>query len=118
MIRRTVLSLLALAALVVAVPVNGRAEAQTPVTHHMRPASHFGNAQLAGRLPGNTTMQLDVVLQLRDRDGLQSLLRQQYDSQSPMFHQWLTPAEFADRFAPTQQDLTALSPSPKKTALP
>jgi len=104
MIRRTALSLLALAALVVAVPVNGRAEAQTPVTHHMRPASHFGNAQLAGHLPGNTTMQLDVVLQLRDREGLQSLLREQYDPESALYHQWLTPAEFADRFAPTQQD--------------
>ena len=101
MIRRSALSLLALAALVVAIPVNGRAETQTPVTHHMRPASHLGNAQVVGHLPGNTPMQLDVVLQLRDRDGLQSLLRQQYDSQSPMFHQWLTPAEFADRFAPT-----------------
>jgi len=104
MIRRTALSLLALAALVVAVPVNGNAEAQTPVTHHMRPASHFGNAQLVGHLPSNTPMQLDVVLQLRDRDGLRSLLAQQYDAQSPMYHQWITPAEFADRFAPTQQD--------------
>jgi subtilase family serine protease len=108
MIRRTALSLLALAALVAAVPVNGHAEALTTVTHHMRPASHIGTAQVVGRLPGNTVMQLNVVLQLRDRAGLQNLLAQQYDRQSPLFHQWITPQEFTERFGPTQQDYDAV----------
>jgi len=55
-------------------------------------------------MPSTQVMQLDVVLQLRDRAGLQNLLAQQYDPQSPLYRQWITPAEFADRFAPTQAD--------------
>jgi kumamolisin len=59
-------------------------------------------------VPANQTLQLDIVLQLRDREGLQALLRDQYDRQSPNFRNWITPAEFTERFGPTQQDYDAV----------
>ena len=49
-------------------------------------------------------LNLSIGLPLRDRAGLTSLLQQLYDPQSTNFHHFLTPAQFADRFGPTEQD--------------
>ena len=37
--------------------------------------------------------------------ALEKLLADQQDPASPLYHQWLTPEEFADRFGATQQDV-------------
>jgi hypothetical protein len=39
---------------------------------------------------------------------LTSLLSQQQDPKSPIFHQWLTPEAFGARFGPGQQDLDSV----------
>jgi kumamolisin len=85
------------------------AEALAPVTHHVREAVTSGKVQTLGRMPSTQLLQLDIVLQLRDREGLQALLRDQYDRQSPNFRNWITPAEFTERFGPTQQDWDTLA---------
>ena len=74
------------------------------MTHHVRDVVRNGHAQSNGRLPGNQTLQLDLVLPLRDPAGLKAFLADIYDPSSPNFHQYLTPAEFTARFGPTADD--------------
>jgi kumamolisin len=79
-------------------------QAQTVSTRHVREASRTGEAQAIGRVPANQEMRLDVVLPVRDEAGLKSLLRDVYDPTSFAYHRFLTPAEFTERFGPTQAD--------------
>src|ERR1700691_4656737 len=84
------------------------AQPQPLLTHHVREAVASGEAKLVRRLPSTDTLRFDMVLPLRDRTGLQSFLRQQYDPSSSFFHQFLTPQEFTARFGPSQEDWNAL----------
>jgi subtilase family serine protease len=84
------------------------AQPQQLSTRHVRPEVASGEAKLVGRLPSTDTLRFDMVLPLRDRTGLQSFLRQQYDPSSSFFHQFLTPQEFTARFGPSQEDWNAL----------
>ncbi|HTA84776.1 MAG TPA: S53 family peptidase [Silvibacterium sp.] len=79
-------------------------QAQYTSTHHVRETIRNGGAQMVGRLPANQVMQLDIVLQLRDPEGLKSFLDALYDPNSGIYHQYLTPQEFTERFGPSQQD--------------
>jgi subtilase family serine protease len=83
-------------------------QAETVVTHHVRQAVSSGQAHLIGRMPQSQTMQLDLVLNLSDPQGLKSFLSDVYDPSSPNFHHFLTVAEFTQRFGPTQQDYDAV----------
>jgi subtilase family serine protease len=85
-----------------------QAQSQLPLTRHVREAVASGEAKLVGRLPATDTLPFDIVLPLRDRPGLQSFLRQQYDPSSPFYHQFLTPQEFTARFGPSQDDWNTL----------
>ena len=49
-------------------------------------------------------MQLDLVLPLRDPEGLKAFLEELYDPNSGIYHEFLTPKEFTDRFGPTQAE--------------
>ena len=49
-------------------------------------------------------LNITVRLALHDRAGRDALLRQLTDSKSPLYHQWLTPAQYAARFAPSAQE--------------
>jgi len=97
--------LLAVAAFVSAGVVESRAAAT--MTRHVREATTNGQARLIGGLPGNQVLQLDVVLPLRDQAGLDAFLAALY-STSARYRQYLTPAEFTERFGPTQQDYDAV----------
>ena len=79
-------------------------QAQYTSTHHVRETIRNGGAQAVGRLPANQVMQLDIVLQLRDPEGLRSFLDALYDPNSGIYHQYLTPQVFTERFGPSQQD--------------
>jgi len=48
------------------------------------------------------------MLPLRDQAGLDKFLTQVYDPQSPLYHQWLSVAEFTERFGPAQADYDAV----------
>jgi subtilase family serine protease len=94
--------LLLAAALLSAASIAG--QAQNLMTHHVREAVRNGQAQAVGRLPASQTMQLDLVLPIRDQAGLDAFLGEVYDPTSFSYRRFLTPAEFTARFGPTQQD--------------
>ena len=60
-------------------------------------------------MPGATRISLAVGLPLRNQAELENLLKQLSDPRSPNFRQYLTPAEFAERFSPTADDYQALA---------
>ena len=66
-------------------------------------------------------VRLYVHLPLRNSDALDHLIAQQSDKNSPLYHQWLTPAQFRAQYAPTANDLksvaSALSAQGFKTAI-
>jgi subtilase family serine protease len=106
MIRRISLLLLTATALLLAATMNS--QAQTVLTHHVREASRTGSGTSVGRLPADQTMQLDLVLPLRDSAGLKSFLNDVYDPTSFSYRRFLTVAEFTERFGPTQADYDAV----------
>jgi subtilase family serine protease len=55
-------------------------------------------------LPATDRLQLAIGLPLRDQDKLRSLLQQIYDPADPNFRHYLTPAQFTERFGPTEQE--------------
>jgi uncharacterized repeat protein (TIGR01451 family) len=64
--------------------------------------------QPIGRLSAETSMDLAIGLPLRNRDALTNLLQQIYDPRSPLFHHYLTPQEFTERFGPTAENYEAV----------
>ncbi|HTY85267.1 MAG TPA: S53 family peptidase [Silvibacterium sp.] len=114
MIRKAGLSFAALALLsIVAVDC----QAQYVSTHHVRDAVRNSQAAPVGRLPESQVMQLDIVLPLRDPAGLKSFLEELYDPNSGIYHQFLTPTEFTERFGPTQADYDAVVTFAKENGL-
>src|ERR1700721_902850 len=106
MIRRIMLLLLTATALLSAATMNS--QAQAVLTHMFRRASRPGLGTPVGRLPADQTMQLDLVLPLRDPAGLKSFLNDVYDPTSFSYRRFLTVAEFTERFGPTQADYDAV----------
>jgi subtilase family serine protease len=78
------------------------------MTHHMRDEVRSGIAPMAAQLPASQVMSLDIVLPLRNPNGLKTLLSQLYDPSSPAFHKFLTVAEFTAQFGPTQEDYNSV----------
>jgi kumamolisin len=105
MVRKSVLFSLAIAALVSIVTIHS--QAQSLLTHHVREVTLNGQAQSLGRLAANQIMQLDVVLPLSDQAGLDAFLKDLYDPSSPSYHQYLTVAQFTERFGPGQEAYAA-----------
>jgi subtilase family serine protease len=86
------------------------ASAQQPlqVLHsHVRPAVASGQAAPVGLLPPTLRLHLAIMLPLRNESELNSLLQRLYDPSSPDYRQFLTVAQFTQRFGPTQQDYQA-----------
>jgi len=65
-------------------------------------------ARMSGRVPPSTRLNLAIGLPLRNADALDSLLANLADPSSPTYHQYLTPAQFAEQFGPTEDDYQAL----------
>ncbi|HEX3821655.1 MAG TPA: S53 family serine peptidase [Candidatus Sulfotelmatobacter sp.] len=104
--RRISISLLAIASLAFAGAVSSHAE--SVMTRHVRQATLTGQARLVGHLPASQVLQLDIVLPIRDQAGLDSFLADLYSSTVPNFRHFLTPAEFTEKFGPTQRDYDAV----------
>jgi subtilase family serine protease len=85
-----------------------QAEPQPLLTRHVRDVVANGQAPLVGQLPATQSIHFDMVLALRDREGLQNFVREVNDPTSPSYHQFLTPQEFTARFGPSQEDWDAL----------
>src|SRR5580704_12302581 len=85
------------------------AHAQSSLTHHVRPAVTRGEAQFLSPMAATQSLQLDVVLPLRDKAGLDQFVKDLYDPSSPSFRRFLTVGEFTARFGPSQADYDALT---------
>ena len=85
-----------------------QAQALPLLTRHVRDVVANGQAPLVGQLPATQTLHFDIVLPLRDRDGLQAFIKDVNDPASSSYHQFLTPQEFTSRFGPSQEDWETL----------
>ncbi len=83
-------------------------QAQSFKTRHVREAVANGEAAPVGRLASSQTMNLNLVLPLSDAAGLETFLSEVYDPSSPIFHKFLTPAEFTAKFGPSQAQYDAV----------
>ena len=71
------------------------------------PLLHF--SQLQGNdTTTSRTLQMSVGLALRNREQLSALLSELYDPASPNYHQFLTPDQFAQQFAPSADQRQAV----------
>ena len=109
---------IAIFCIAVAPIVTGVAHAQNVLTHHMREAVSTGEAAPIGRLPATQTMTLDLVLPLSDSTGLTNFLSELYNPASANYRQFLTPAQFTERFGPPQQDYETLVKFAKASVSP
>jgi len=80
------------------------AGAQTLRTRHVRDAVRNGRAQQLGHLPATQILQIDVVLPVRDQAALDAFLADLYNPDNSDYRQFLTPAQFTEKFGPTQED--------------
>ena len=85
-----------------------QAHAQSVATHHVRQEVLTGQAARLNRLPATQSLQLDIVLPLRNEPALQDLLERIYDPNGPFYHQYLSVQQFTDLFGPTAEDYAAV----------
>ncbi len=88
--------------------VEAPAQAQSALTRHVRPAVSRGQANVVGLLPATQALRLDLVLPLRDPDGLSKFLQALYDPKSPAYRHFLSVAEFTAQFGPSEEDYEAV----------
>jgi len=77
---------------------------------HLRPGhvpAVTKSLPVTGDLPTNTQLNLAVGLPLRNGPALQTLLSEIYNPASPLYHQFLTPDEFAKQFGPSPEQYEA-----------
>ena len=104
--RRIALFILAVAVLITQGTVDS--QAQSVRTHHVREVIHSGQAAPVGRLPQDQTMQLNLVLPLSNPTGLEAFLSDLYNPSSANYRNFLTVAQFTERFGPSQADYDAV----------
>lgn len=92
-------------------------------------AADAGLVQLSGHVPAvvahlqakghfvATNIDLSIALPLRNKEQLTNLLQQINDPASPGYHQYLTPAQFAAQFGPTEQDYQAVTDFARQNGL-
>ncbi|HXM63831.1 MAG TPA: S53 family peptidase [Terriglobales bacterium] len=81
---------------------------QSLFTGHVRDVTLNGEAPSVGRLPATHSMQIDVVLPMRDQAGLDSFLRELYNPSSPSYRHFLSVEQFTETFGPSQEDYDAV----------
>ena len=83
------------------------AQRQTLSGHVPQPVKDL-NLQPVAPLSATQHLYLAIGLPSRDEPGLKTFVQQVYDPASPLYHQYLTPEQFAERFGPTEQDYEAV----------
>jgi hypothetical protein len=61
-----------------------------------------------GRLSGETQLKLAIGLPLRNQETLSNLMQALYDPASPQYRHYLTPEQFTEKFAATDEDYQAV----------
>ncbi len=70
----------------------------------------------AGAVPANKTLHsMNLVFRRSDTQAadLKSLIAAQQDRSSPLYHQWLTPQQFAARFGVASSDIAKVRITPR-----
>lgn len=70
---------------------------------------HLQTAELLEAADPHESLSMSITLRLPHRDELATVIAAQHRPGAPEYHQWLSPAEFAARFAPDPEAYTALS---------
>jgi kumamolisin len=83
------------------------AGAQNLGTRHLPEAVTSHAVTATGNLDASKVLQLDVVLPLRDAQGLTLLYEDLYDPTSANYRKFITPNEFTERFGPSEADYAA-----------
>ena len=91
--------------------------AQNVATHHVRESVRSGTVQPLSHAASDKVMSLNLVLPLRDPEGLDTFLADLYDPSSSAYHQYVTPAQFTAKFGPTQVQYDALVAFAKSNGL-
>ena len=82
--------------------------AQNVQTRHVREEVATGATQAVSRVARNQVFNLNLVLPVRDPDGLENFLDDLYNPASTSFRHFLTPAQFTARFGPTKESYNAV----------
>lgn len=88
--------------------ITTQAESHPTMTHHVPAVVANGKARLLGPLPSAQHLSLAISLPLRNENGLNDLLQQIYDPQSPSYRHYLSVQEFTERFGPSVNDYAAV----------
>ena len=67
------------------------------------------SANLVGDVPAGQTISMAFVLPLTNQTELNDLLKRLYDPTDPLYGHYLTPAQFAVQFGPTDSDVSAVA---------
>lgn len=85
------------------------AVAAVSMTAFTLPSAHAAEkAKDLGRAGANQQASFSVYLPLQNRDALEQELATLHDSKSSRYHQWLTPQQFKERYAPSAQQVEAV----------
>lgn len=84
----------------VAQPSYGRSGSRFVIRGHTVPS--LKKVSPSGRMDGSRALDLSIALNLRNADALSALIAAQNDPNSGLYHRYLTPSEFTERFGPTQ----------------
>jgi subtilase family serine protease len=82
--------------------------AADPQILHGHILSVLSSLQPVAELPATNRLNLAISLPLRNQAQLTELLSDIYNPASPNYRHFLTPAEFAEKFGPTEQDYQAV----------
>jgi subtilase family serine protease len=93
------------------------ARAQSLSTRHVHQDVTNGDAPYLHRLAWNQSLQLSIMLPLRNEADLDDLLNDLYDERSPMFRQFLSVEEFTQRFGPSEEDYAGVIRFAKENGL-
>ncbi len=74
---------------------------------HLVPAVR--NLKARGGANGAQALDLSISLSLRNQSALDALIAAQNNPHSPLYHQYLTPAQFAAQFAPTRATVKSVT---------
>jgi len=95
------------AALLTALCITSVVSAQNFLTKETRPIVTSGKAKLVGAVPTNAKMELNVVLPIQNRAAMLAQLKSIYTPGSANFHKYISPAQFAAKYNPSQAQYTA-----------
>ena len=98
------LSAVCAAALAVSLLMTSAVRAADVSTRHLHAAVRDGAVQPLGRLPGVRLLSLNIVLSVRDKGALDAFVDDVADPMSFYYRNYLTPAQFTERFGPSQAD--------------